>query len=45
MLLHSSSLTPDLVRETLNIFLKFEDDIMIVQENLYGMAQKAVSEV
>ncbi len=45
MLLHSSSLAPDLVRETLNIFLKFEDDIMIVQENLYSMTQKAVREV
>jgi len=44
VLLHSSSLSPSLIRDTLNIFLKFEEDIEIVQENLYDMAKKAVRE-
>ena len=44
MLMHSSTLNPDLIRDTLNVFLKFEDDIQIVQEHLYEMAQKAVKE-
>ena len=43
VLLHSSSLSPSLIRETLNVFLKFEEDIEIVQENLYDMARKAIS--
>ena len=42
VLLHSSSLSPSLIRETLNVFLKFEEDIEIVQENLYDMARKAI---
>ena len=44
LLLHSSSLSPSLIRDTLNVFLKFEEDIEIVQENLYDMAKKAVRE-
>jgi len=44
VLLHSSSLSPSLIRETLNVFLKFEEDIEIVQENLYDMAPKAIRE-
>lgn len=44
LLLHSSSLNPDLVRETLNTFLKFEEDIEIVLEHLYGMTKKAIAE-
>jgi len=45
LLLHSTSLSPDLVRETFHTFLKFEDDIEIARENLYGMVKKAVNEV
>ncbi len=44
MLLHASALNPDLIRDTLNTFLKFEEDIDIVQERLYTMAEKAVRE-
>lgn len=44
VLLHSSSLSPSLIRDTLNIFLKFEEDIEIVKENLYDMAKKAIRE-
>jgi len=44
VLLHASSLNPDLVRDTLNTFLKFEEDIEIVQENLYDIAGKAIRE-
>lgn len=44
VLLHASSLNPDLVRDTLNIFLKFEEDIEIVQEHLYDIAGKALRE-
>jgi MoxR-like ATPase len=45
LLLHSSTLNPDLIRDTLNVFLKFEDDIEIVQEHIYEMARKAAKEV
>ncbi|MBC8468869.1 MAG: hypothetical protein H8D56_05305 [Planctomycetes bacterium] len=41
VLLNSSNLEPDLIMDTLNIFLKFEDDIEIVKENLYDIAKKA----
>ncbi len=44
VLLHSSSLSPSLIRDTLNVFLKFEEDIEIVQGNLYDMAKKAIRE-
>ena len=42
LLLHSDTLNRDLIRDTLNVFLKFEEDIEIVQENLYDMTQKAI---
>ena len=42
VLLHAPSLSPSLIRETLNVFLKFEEDIEIVKENLYDMAPKAI---
>lgn len=45
VLLHAPSLNPDLVRDTLNTFLKFEEDIEIVQEHLYDIAGKARREV
>lgn len=41
VILHASSLSADLVRDTLNVFLKFEDDIEIVQQHLREMIHKA----
>jgi MoxR-like ATPase len=40
VLLHSSKLDEDLIRGTLNIFLKFEEDIEIVKGNLYDIVEK-----
>jgi MoxR-like ATPase len=42
LILHSGILNHDLIRDTLNVFLKFEEDIEIVQEHLYDMTQKAI---
>ena len=44
LFLHSDILNHDLIRDTLNIFLKFEEDIEVVQEHLYDMAQKSIKE-
>ena len=41
LLLHSTSLNQELIRDTLNVFLKFEDDIEIVRENLYELTKRA----
>ena len=46
LLLHASELEPDMVRETLNVFLKFEEDIQAVDQHLYEFmrgAEKAVA--
>jgi MoxR-like ATPase len=42
VLLHSSQLDHDLIRDTLNVILKFEEDIEIVRERLYDIAEKAL---
>jgi len=42
VLLHASDLKPDLVSETLNVFLKFEEDIEIVRERVFEFAQNAL---
>ncbi|MBW1706845.1 MAG: MoxR family ATPase [Deltaproteobacteria bacterium] len=42
VLLHSSQLDQDFIRDTLNVFLKFEEDIEIVRERLYDIAEKAL---
>lgn len=42
LLLHSENLSSELVRETLNVFLKFEEDIKVVEEHLHGMTEKAI---
>lgn len=42
VLLHAPDLKPDLVSETLNVFLKFEEDIEIVRERVFEFAQNAV---
>ena len=44
VLLHASALNPDLIRDTLNVFLKFETDIEVVREHLHDMTQKAIKE-
>ena len=41
MILNATDLRPDLIKDTLNIFLKFEADIEIVKERLYKMAERA----
>lgn len=45
VLLHSKELNPDLVKETLNIFLKFEGDLEIVRGHTHDMTEKAKKEV
>jgi MoxR-like ATPase len=42
VLLHASKLNPDLVRDTLNIFLKFEEDIESVEGHIHDLTRKAV---
>lgn len=44
LLLHSTSLDAELVRETLNVFLKFEEDIKAVDEQLYEITRNALKE-
>ena len=34
MLLHADALSPDLVRETLNVLLKFEQDVRAVEPRI-----------
>jgi len=45
VLLHSSKLDQDLIRDTFNVFLKFEEDIEIVNGRLYDIAEKAIKKV
>lgn len=42
IILHADSLQPDLVHETLNIFLKFEDDIALVDEKRHLLTTQAL---
>jgi MoxR-like ATPase len=44
MLLHADSLDVDLVRTTLNVFLKFQEDIESVDAQLYEMTRNATRE-
>lgn len=44
VLLHSKSLSSDLVRETLNVLLKFQDDIEGVDTQIPGLTQRALNE-
>jgi MoxR-like ATPase len=41
VLLHADALTPELVRSTLNVLLKFQDDIEFVNNELPRMTRKA----
>jgi len=42
ILLHSESLNPDLVRQTLNVILKFQEDVETVHGELQGLTNRAV---
>lgn len=42
ILLHTESLDPDLVRQTLNVILKFQEDVETVQAELQGVTSRAV---
>ena len=42
ILLHSESLDPDLVRQTLNVILKFQEDVETVQAELQGLTNRAL---
>ena len=42
MILHAEVLNPALVRETLSTFLKFEDDIAVVAENMHRLTAAAM---
>ncbi len=44
LLLHATTLDADLVKETLNVFLKFEEDIKAVDQHLYEMMRNAQRE-
>ncbi len=41
LLLHAGALTPEVVKETLNVILKFEEDVRSVEERLYDILKKA----
>ncbi len=44
ILLHTESLDPDLVRQTLNVILKFQEDVETVEAELQGVTNKALKE-
>ncbi len=44
LLLHADSLNPETIRNTLNVFLKFEADIDVVNERLHELTQHALKE-
>lgn len=44
ILLHTESLDPDLVRQTLNVILKFQEDVETVEAELQAVTNKALKE-
>jgi MoxR-like ATPase len=42
MILHVNQLNVDLIQDTLNTFVKFEEDVKLVKEQLRSMAEKAI---
>ena len=44
ILLHSESLDADLVRQTLNVILKFQEDIESVDAEIQTVTNKAIKE-
>jgi MoxR-like ATPase len=45
LLLHAGTLSPEFIHETLNIILKFEDDIIMVDENLHNILPGVIRDV
>jgi MoxR-like ATPase len=43
LFLHSEKLSAELVRETINVFLKFEEDIKVVEDRLHEFTQKSLA--
>ncbi len=43
MVLHVDQLNVDLIHDTLNTFVKFEEDVKLVKEQLRGLAEKALN--
>ncbi len=43
MILHVDKLDVDLIHDTLNTFVKFEEDVKLVKEQLRGLAEKALN--
>jgi MoxR-like ATPase len=43
VILHAPLLDPDMVKDTLNVFLKYQEDISAVNEHLHEMTRKAVN--
>ena len=41
MLLHADALDPDLVRDTLNVILKFEQDVAVVEPQIRELLEPA----
>ncbi|HRR40365.1 MAG TPA: hypothetical protein P5244_03915, partial [Syntrophales bacterium] len=41
LILHADSLSPDLVRDTLHIFIKYEEDIRVVEDQLHQLTANA----
>lgn len=44
LLLHADKLSTDMIRETLQTVLKFEEDIKVTEEHIYEMTRKAIKE-
>ena len=44
ILLHTETLDPDLVRQTLNVILKFQEDVETVEAELQAVTNKALKE-
>jgi MoxR-like ATPase len=42
VMLHASSLSADLIRDTLSVFLKFEEDIQMVRERIQDLVAKDI---
>jgi hypothetical protein len=42
LLLHANALGPELVRDTMNVILKFQEDIESVQPELRALTEKAL---
>ncbi|HOD34659.1 MAG TPA: MoxR family ATPase [Syntrophales bacterium] len=43
MILHVDKLDVDLIHDTLNTFVKFEEDVKLIKEQLRGLAEKAMN--